>query len=157
MQTDLEPKISGPAESDGSLSKQGFMGPLRSALSGLKYFLMQLMYGPGTDTGTSNEFVYDTTEGLWKRENPRPDQVHETDFSHPHAGQQALGASGVPFAGVFGKKSAHSSRTQVDMNALAHPVYAPRVDIYTNQKAPDVQSLTGQPIEQIVARKSPFG
>jgi hypothetical protein len=151
---------------NGKESKAGSPGDLlQSMLQRSKDWLLRVAYGPGANLGSSNDYIYDSSEGKWKprsTDGVTSDCVRQTSEAAAAGSPVDIPASAglgqpVPFGGVFGKKSTNGSRAQVDMATLAHPVYAPTGGIYTADASLPTEPVIQEKIEHRVVRTSPFG
>lgn len=97
--------------------------PSQGSVSGLSYVtdLMKTSY----DRITSNQGS-DSQE--WRNKSTLPTN-YECKLYGTESAADSMVLSGshnlLPFSGVFKKKSVYTTRSKVDMNALAHPLYAP--------------------------------
>jgi hypothetical protein len=117
----------GPASPNSTekrnLSSHSEADPTHRSVSGLSYFtdLMKTSYDLITSNQGSDSQESRNTTTLPTNYGCKLNGTESSGDSIALSDSHTL----LPFSGVFKKKSMYTTRSKVDMNALAHPVYAP--------------------------------
>lgn len=144
-----------PQNDSETSSSQSSADARRSLLSGLTYYI-DVMKTSYNRIKSNQVFEESRSISTLPTSNECPTNPTEVD-SVAVASSQAELLSPAPFAGVFKKKSDYTTRSKVDMKALAHPVYAPNgaaLDIPTVDA--DGDAVSEAPRREQVIRLSPF-
>jgi hypothetical protein len=149
-----------PQYRNESVGAAGFFGFMKGSLGQL--FSSSALPVASKNKNEGHVSTIDKANCLEKPELPPPPQSPTPDMDSNRLPQSREKQSPdslftpVAFTGVFKQKTQTNTRSQVDMNELAHPVYAPAGCATHHCDMKHVDNQVAPPTEQII-RSSPFG